>query len=132
MKRILIVLVLFVLLIGATGVREVPHVEVFEIPSGHTCVTDYRDGNAYTQCFCSCGAEFELIEEEFELIVEYVDPVPNPEPTPDPTRCNRGLGNGAERCDPGKVAVNLEKQEKMTVELYELIDKIGSTSDTGT
>ena len=75
----------------------VPHALVFEIDSGHTCVTDYRDGNAYTQCFCPCGEEFELIEEELEIIVEYIDPVP----TPDKPRCNRGLGNGAERCDPG-------------------------------
>ena len=32
------------------------------------------------------------------------DPQPTPEPPPEPTKkpaCNRGLGNGAEDCDPG-------------------------------
>ena len=31
-------------------------------------------------------------------------PTPPPEPTPEPTpkpKCNRGLGNGSENCDPG-------------------------------
>jgi len=95
-------------------------VVVFELDSGHTCVTDYRDGNPYTQCFCDCE----------EGCGEFVDPTPtpNPEPTPtpkdpDPTptpepeptptpkpeptekpKCNSGRGNDSEGdpdCDPG-------------------------------
>lgn len=41
-------------------------------------------------------------------IIPTPDPQPTPEPTPDPTKeaCNRGLGNGAEDCDPGNSGGN--------------------------
>ena len=66
MKYKLILAFVIVLLMTGFVSAPAPHVEVFEISSGHTCVTDYRDGNAYTQCFCPCGEEFELIKVEEE------------------------------------------------------------------
>jgi len=95
----------------------VPHVLGFEIPTGQYCITDYRDGKAFTQCFCAC--ENGCVD-TVNVITERVDktqvptdvpdtPVP---PTPEPTekpKCNAGRGNGSEGdpdCDPGNSGKN--------------------------
>ena len=94
-----------------------PHVLGFEIPTGQYCITDYRDGAAFTQCFCAC--ENGCVD-TVNVITERVDktqvptdvpdtPVP---PTPEPTekpKCNAGRGNGSEGdpdCDPGNSGKN--------------------------
>ena len=70
----------------------------FKIPTGQYCLTDYRDGNAFTTCYCAC-------EDDCIVVVEEVDPEPTPEPTPEEKpKCNAGRGNDSEGdpdCDPG-------------------------------
>ena len=128
MKKIGLLLVAIVLLTGAVayadsvpqGVlptlslldvhgKEVKHwVWTFEV-DGATCVV--VDGAV--ECFCSCGVCDEVYiptpTEEPTVIPPTKPPItetpePTKEPTPDPTekpKCNRGLGNGSEDCDPG-------------------------------
>ena len=128
-KRIVTVLFVFIIIVLAFVVvgnvdassntydEIVPHVLGFEIPTGQYCVTDYRDGKAFTQCFCAC--ENGCVD-TVNVITERVDktqvptdvpdtPVP---PTPEPTekpKCNAGRGNGSEGdpdCDPGNSGKN--------------------------
>ena len=98
----------------------VPHVLGFEIPTGQYCVTDYRDGKAFTQCFCACEtcAEPSVITKEVPTTPKDtpVPPTDVPDtpvpPTPEPTekpKCNAGRGNGSEgdpECDPGNSGKN--------------------------
>lgn len=120
-KKIMLYSAIFALLVagilvaGAGASPEVwydelvPHVLGFEIPTGQYCVTDYRDGEAFTTCYCPC----ETGKCEVDPVVptdEPVDPTETPkppDPTPEPTKkpkCNSGRGNGSEGdpdCDPG-------------------------------
>ena len=101
----------------------VPHVLGFEIPTGQYCVTDYRDGKAFTQCFCACEtcAEPSVIPKEVPptdsptqepTAVPTDKPKDTPVPTSAPTekpKCNSGRGNGSEGeqdCDPGNSGKN--------------------------
>ena len=96
-----------------------PSVEVFEVDD-HTCVLyEFKNGvggtEAELECFCPCE---ELCVEPSVTPKETHTPQPTPtdkpqptptekpDPTPKPTKtekpkCNRGLGNGSENCDPG-------------------------------
>jgi len=117
-RKILLVAVLFVLLVGATGVSAgpqkgydelAPGILGYWIPSGQYCVSDYRNGTEtqsgmpFTTCYCSC-------ENDDCKIDPKPVPTPKPEPTPEPTltpkpeKCNSGRGNNSEGlpdCDPG-------------------------------
>lgn len=119
-------LVLF-LMVGYSVVRAnsgpIPYREassnvvVFELDSGHTCVTDYRNGNPYTQCFCDCESGcVEVVNTITERVDKTQIPIDVPDtpvpPTPEPTekpKCNSGRGNGSEGepdCDPGNSGKN--------------------------
>jgi len=73
--------------------KEVKHwVWTFEV-DGATCVV--VDGTV--ECFCSC-AEPWCNPKEPTVIPSTKEPTPEPTKKP---KCNRGLGNGSEGCDPG-------------------------------
>ena len=115
---VIIVLALVgVFLYPASAGSELPDgVEVFQV-GDHTCVLVervYYGQDAMSidlECFCPC-------EEECDVQTDRPDPIPTTVPTdePDPTptnpppdtpeppdkeKCNRGIGNDAEGCDPG-------------------------------
>ena len=82
-------------------------VEIFRlVDEGLTCVV-WPDGSG--DCYCPCEVNCEL-EKTYDT-PEPGEPTPTdtppdstPTPRPEPTKkpsCNRGLGNGAEDCDPG-------------------------------
>ena len=75
--------------------KEVMHwVWTFEV-DGATCV--FADGEL--DCYCPCAEP----SCEPTVVPPTTTPVPT-EPPPEPTKkpkCNRGLGNGSEGCDPG-------------------------------
>ena len=74
-------------LLDYRGTEVVEWVWVLEI-DGATCV--YVGGDL--ECFCPCDAE----------CVDIPEVVPTPDPTPEVKEaCNRGVGNGAEDCEPG-------------------------------
>ena len=84
--------------------EEVMHwVWTFEV-DGATCV--FVDGEL--DCFCPCEEYNECeptVVPPTETPPTRVPPTDTPvPPTPEPTekpKCNRGLGNGSENCDPG-------------------------------
>lgn len=116
MKKIYILLAL-VILLGATAVsaeealpydEPAPHVLGYYIPSGHYCVTDYRDGNPFTVCYCDCEVIIEC-----ETCTECKDCEQCEKPVI--PKCNSGRGNGSELywdgnkwvdCDPGNSGKN--------------------------
>ena len=73
-------------------------------PCGYTCY-QWADGSG--DCYPCLTEECEVCYVETPEASPTPNPIPTPtpEPTPDPTpekvSCNRGLGNGAEDCDPG-------------------------------
>ena len=101
-KKIALIVVLFALIMVGTASADswTPvSVEVYEIESGHWCVTDYRDDGPHTECYCACENDCPACG-ECEVCVDCpVDPLP---PVKEKKQsCNRGLGNGSEDCDPG-------------------------------
>ena len=100
-----------------------PNVIGFEIPTGQYCVSDYREGDPFTICYCACEEE-ECREVVYTKPTDEPKPkptdkpptvVPTNEPTPEPTdrpekeKCNSGRGNdseGAPDCDPGNSGKN--------------------------
>ena len=117
MKKIYILLAL-VILLGATAVSAAglypDRVEVFEIPSGHTCVLV----GDYFECYCPCVASV-------DTIIEYVDTecedcesctecaeceeCEECKEEAEKVKCNAGRGNGSEGdpdCDPGNSGKN--------------------------
>ena len=108
MKKVYILLALVILLgataVGAAGLYP-DRVEVFEIPSGHTCVL-VED---YFECYCPCADECVVVVTEIEkkVIIE--------EKEKGKEKCNAGRGNGSELywdgnkwvdCDPGNSGKN--------------------------
>ena len=99
MKRAVVVFVLlFVLIGGAAADAPVEGMFNWYDPCGYTCY-QWADGSG--DCY-PC----------LECDIETPTPVPSKEPTPVPPtetpipptekpKCNRGLGNGPEGCDPG-------------------------------
>jgi hypothetical protein len=90
-------LVGLVLLFAVAGVAYAsnlpPDVEEFRNDCGYVCYV-WPDGSGD----CYPCAECESREPTERPPTE----VPTKEPTPEPTeKCNRGLGNGSEGCDPG-------------------------------
>lgn len=101
MKRILYGLLVLVLLVGGTAYAEslLPDdAQEFTNDCGYVCYV-WPDGSG--DCYPCIGGECE-IETTPTATVPPPDstPTPRPEPTTKP-KCNRGLGNGAEGCDPG-------------------------------
>jgi len=85
-------------LLDLRGEEVMQWVWTFEV-DGATCV--YVDGEL--ECFCPC-AETSCIPEIVHTPVSTSVETPAPSETPEPTekpKCNRGLGNGSEDCDPG-------------------------------
>ena len=108
MKKIVaIVLILFVFVGVASADSWTPvSVEVYDIPSGHWCVTDYRDDGPHTECYCACENSCPECEDCPEPVrceeCEDCESCPKcPECKEKKQACNRGLGNGSEDCDPG-------------------------------
>jgi len=110
MKQSLVVILLVAILLIASVMwvsadRGYPEgVEIFEIPSGQWCVLVEGE----FECYCPC--EVQSVCEPTSVPTDEPNPTPPPNPTPtdfpDPTKtpkpkCNRGLGNGSEGCDPG-------------------------------
>jgi hypothetical protein len=77
-------------------------VEIFQLPDqGLTCVV-WPDGSG--DCYCPCFDECNLPPITPTEPPSDVTPTPVPSDTPEPTekpKCNRGLGNNEEGCDPG-------------------------------
>lgn len=71
------------------------------------CVTDYRDGNPFTLCYCPCDECVQAIVTEKIVETEKVVETPTPPPQEEKVKCNAGRGNGSEGdpdCDPGNSA----------------------------
>ena len=85
------------LVIAADPIPPEPH--VFEAGGG-VCV--YYGGQL--ECFCPCQS-VDSCEEVPTVVhaptVTQAAPDPTEGPAPTVERCNRGLGNGSEGCDPG-------------------------------
>ena len=104
MKKAIVVLVLLFLLIGGVAFADAPVDGMFNWydECGYTCY-QWADGS---------GDCYPCVECEGCDVCEPT-PVPTDEPTREPTpppptetpepkpKCNRGLGNGSEDCDPG-------------------------------
>ena len=107
MKKKIVVLIVLIMA-SVAGVVEAAEewwtpvsVEVYEIQTGHYCVTDHRDDGPHTKCYCPCelGMCAEPSEEPKETPTTPEPPVPTEKPS-----CNSGRGNGSEGdpdCDPG-------------------------------
>lgn len=102
-----VMVALMMLTITSTAVALTPDspypdgVEVFAV-GDHTCVLS---PSGDLECFCSCdGTPTACGEAVTYLPTDTPDtpdtPTPEP-PTPERERCNRGIGNGSENCDPG-------------------------------
>ena len=114
MKKLAVVIVLIVLAIGVVAYADdlLPEgVEIFQLPAeGLTCVV-WPDGSG--DCYCPCDVECNLpsISTKVETRIPDETPVPptntpipptdTPVPPTEKPKCNRGLGNGSENCDPG-------------------------------
>jgi len=108
MKERWIVIALLAIALVASVVSASPMDFTVQEIDGKTCVISDND----IECWCKgeCGPALEC---ERSTPVETPDPVPSPDPkptpvpTPPPTdepdkeKCNRGLGNASEGCDPG-------------------------------
>ena len=101
MKRAVVVFVVLFLLIWGVAYADslLPEdVEQFYDDCGHVCyVWPDGSGDCYPCLMCELPTPF-----------VYPTPLPTREPTKEPTqeptekqKCNRGLGNGSEGCDPG-------------------------------
>jgi len=108
----LLVLVFGVATVFAEGIpipyREGPPGVLMWEYDGNLFVTDYRDGEPFTQRFCDCDDNNCNVIVQEDVTKE--TPKPTPDPTPIPTekpekvKCNSGGGNGSEgdpECDPG-------------------------------
>ena len=109
-------LIMCAVVIYGVGASNLPDgVEVFMV-GDHTCVLAVEaEGQAMVlDCFCPCGGCYVQTEVAptatgrpgQTVTVVPTDPVetPTPQDTPPPTekeKCNRGLGNDSEGCDPG-------------------------------
>ena len=115
MKRlwISVAVVVIIFLIGITitvnaGQAELPpRFYSFEAPGGAICVYNLINGETDAEdvvvldCYCPCGTS-ECDQDVPETKVPEDTPTPPPEPTPpDAEKCNRGIGNNSEGCDPG-------------------------------
>ena len=116
---LLIIVILALIVINVSAQPEIPEgVQVFYLETeGLTCVL-WPDGSG--DCYCPCDP---VCPEPGETPTPRGSPTPrgtppppstptpsgtpDPEPTPEPTKtpkpkCNRGLGNLSENCDPGR------------------------------
>lgn len=109
---VFVVVLLAIPLIGSAGDGYPDGVIVWQLPSGHWCQT--VDG-VFDQCYCPCESEVEYVCEPCPVPTDEPKSTPTQEPTKvnptatptlvpteaPKTSCNRGVGNGAEDCDPG-------------------------------
>ena len=98
MKKATIVLALLFLLIGGVAFADAPVDGMFNWydECGYTCY-QWADGSGdcypCLECISPIG--------ETPVPTETKEPTPTETPVPPKPKCNRGLGNGSEGCDPG-------------------------------
>ena len=115
-KRMWVVGILVILLVLLNGVlltqaqsekgydELAPHVLGYWIPSGQYCVTEYRTGEPFTECYCECELSGDCpVPTPVPTPTDTPEP-PDPTPVPEKEKCNSGRGNDSEGdpdCDPG-------------------------------
>ena len=103
MKKLALLAVVPLLLVSSTAVAQPlpPEVEVFYLDT-LTCVV-WPDGGGDCYCPCEvspCGEKVEKSETPPPPPPPSLPPTPMPEEDPN-EKCNRGIGNASEGCDPG-------------------------------
>ena len=89
---------------GSAGEDALPNgVAVFQAED-HTCVVianGMAGGWSDIECFCPCGGCTIETDSNGDPIIPPPPPPPPPPEPPDKEKCNRGIGNDSEGCDPG-------------------------------
>ena len=100
MKRAVVVLVGLFLLIGGVAYADDGGMFNWHDPCGYTCY-QWADGSGdcYPCVECEVCTQCTPVPPETPT-KEPTPPPPTETPEPKP-KCNRGLGNGSEDCDPG-------------------------------
>lgn len=93
---------------GASADYYPEGIDIFQIPSGQWCVLAFGQLEG---CYCECPETGRLCETALQVPPTDRPSVPRTTPgipteEPNNERCNRGLGNGPEDCDPGNSGGN--------------------------